>query len=281
MTLDDETAANLAREVIGGGKVSRVYPHSTDVKLVRAGYAARDAEVEELRAELARFKHDAGDAWATEYTAARQAEATLAKLREWAEPLALQPDPPADDEMAGQINAAGDVLAILSPTERETPLDRLRAGLDSVLGVYAERRPPVAEKYTPSLGAIRTWYALDRAVNGEDQEFEQGIKEFDRALRERDAARDAEVEELRAQLDAAQAHAKAAAQVILAILDESPTERETPAEWEYGLADDGATEPYSDISTDRDWVLDGVHPLDEGTKLLRRRKAGPWEVCDE
>lgn len=34
-----------------------------------------------------------------------------------------------------------------------------------------------------SLGAIRTWYALDRAVNGEDQEFEQGIEEFDRAMR--------------------------------------------------------------------------------------------------
>lgn len=47
-------------------------------------------------------------------------------------------------------------------------------------------------------------------------------------------------------------------------------------EWEYGLADDGATEPYSDISTDRDWVLDGVHPMDEGTVLLRRRAPGPW-----
>ena len=51
MTLDDETAANIAREVIGGGKAARVYQHSTDVALVRAGYAARDAEVEELRAE--------------------------------------------------------------------------------------------------------------------------------------------------------------------------------------------------------------------------------------
>ena len=100
MTLDDETAERIAREVVDGGKATRVYPHSTDVALVRAGYAHRDAEVEELRARLAR-------------------------VREWAESVALHPDPPADDEMAGQINAAGDVLAILDepPTEREAPAD--------------------------------------------------------------------------------------------------------------------------------------------------------------
>ena len=112
MTLDDETAGRIAREVIDGGKATRVYPHSTDVALVRAGYAHRDAEVEELRAELARFKHDAGDAWATEYTAARQAEATLAKLRVWATAVTW-PTTPADDEQQGQMNAAFDVLAIL------------------------------------------------------------------------------------------------------------------------------------------------------------------------
>ena len=93
-------------------KAARVYPHSTDVALVRAGYAHRDAEVEELRAQLA-------------------------KVREWAESVALQPDPPADDEMVGQINAAGDVLGILdeSPTERETPAVevRYRARLRSLL----------------------------------------------------------------------------------------------------------------------------------------------------
>ena len=126
MTLDDETAGRIAREVVDGGKATRVYPHSTDVALVRAGYAARDAEVEELRARLAR-------------------------VREWAESVALQPDPPADDEMAGQINAAGDVLAILSPTERETPADeweyRARASDDSTLwfGVSVDRVAQLAE----------------------------------------------------------------------------------------------------------------------------------------
>ncbi len=45
----------------------------------------------------------------------------------------------------------------------------------------------MVEKHTPSLAAIRTWYALDRAMNGEDHEFERGIKEFDRALRKHDA----------------------------------------------------------------------------------------------
>ena len=94
MTLDDETAERIARETIS-------VPDMIDNALVRAGWEARDAEVEELRARLAR-------------------------VREWAESVALHPDPPADDEMAGQINAAGDVLAILSPTERETPADEGR-----------------------------------------------------------------------------------------------------------------------------------------------------------
>lgn len=76
------------------------------------GREGRNDAVEIARQEKNRWKKRA-----------LNAEATLAKLREWAEALALQPDPPADDEMAGQINAAGDILAILdeSPTERETP----------------------------------------------------------------------------------------------------------------------------------------------------------------
>lgn len=121
MTLDDETAARIAREVevIDGGKATRVYLHPKDVALVRAGYAARDAEVEELRVERDRLRDavestdrmvESFEKWCTR---ALTAEATLAKVREWAEALALQPDPPADDEMGGQINAAGDVLAIL------------------------------------------------------------------------------------------------------------------------------------------------------------------------
>ena len=97
MTLDDETASRIANEV--WAKRSKRHTVGGE-EYVRAGWDARDAEVEELRAQLA-------------------------KVREWAQSVALHPDPPADDEMVGQINAAGDVLAILdeSPTEREAPAD--------------------------------------------------------------------------------------------------------------------------------------------------------------
>lgn len=120
MTLDDETAANLAREVVDGGKASRVYPHSTDVALVRAGYAARDAEVEELRAERdaawagSNARLDAALVWESR---AEKAEATLAKVRERVRGyLDMRMD-------AGAHMVAREVLAILdeSPTERETP----------------------------------------------------------------------------------------------------------------------------------------------------------------
>ena len=85
MTLDDETAELIAE--------ARQWPRDgvNEGPLINAladAIEARDAEVEELRARLA-------------------------LVREWAESVALHPDPPADDEMAGQINAAGDVLAIL------------------------------------------------------------------------------------------------------------------------------------------------------------------------
>lgn len=97
MTLNDETAASIAREVVDGGKATRVYPHSTDVALVRAGYAYRDAEVEELRARLARVRA-VYDAWLP-----REAEM-------WVDLL------------------LSDILDALdeSPTERETHPDEVR-----------------------------------------------------------------------------------------------------------------------------------------------------------
>jgi len=48
------------------------------------------------------------------------------------------------------------------------------------------------------------------------------------------------------------------------------------SEWEYGLRMAGDEEPYSDISEDLDWLLDGgLATVDE--QVVRRRKAGPWE----
>ena len=87
-------------------------------------YGAVQAELAEAHAHFAiqegrieQFKRERDEALAE----VEELRAQLAKVRQWAQSVALHPDPPADDEMAGQINAAGDVLAILSPTERETP----------------------------------------------------------------------------------------------------------------------------------------------------------------
>ena len=111
MTMDDETAARIARDVVDGGKAARVYPHSTDVALVRAGYAARDAEVEELRARLAKV-------W--EYITRLPTNLAQADLR------AILDESPTD--VATALPGAGDVEKIepdfaTSPTERETPAD--------------------------------------------------------------------------------------------------------------------------------------------------------------
>lgn len=47
--------------------------------------------------------------------------------------------------------------------------------------------------------------------------------------------------------------------------------------WEYGLRMADDEEPYSDISEDLDWLLDGgLATVDE--QIVRRRKAGPWEI---
>ena len=89
-------------------------------------YGAVQAELAEAHTHFAiqegrieQFKRERDAALAE----VEELRAQLAKVRQWAQSVALHPDPPADDEMAGQINAAGDVLAILSPTERETPAD--------------------------------------------------------------------------------------------------------------------------------------------------------------
>ena len=84
MTLDDETAERLARGVIEA-LGEDMYDPRLDGGLVRAGYAARDAEVEELRARLAR-------------------------VREWAE---VSDRPHIESWDLGYEHATIDVLAIL------------------------------------------------------------------------------------------------------------------------------------------------------------------------
>ncbi len=181
MTLDDETASRIANET--WAKRGKRHTVSGE-EYVRAGWDARDAEVEGLRSWKAQAievldgwervweatgkpgligaqKSESVRRWAEELRyelvafrdhakaavhRAEKAEATLAKVREWAESVTLHPDPPADDEMAGQINAAGDVLAILSPTERETCADEWEWGVRHVqadgwvnVGYYPDR----------------------------------------------------------------------------------------------------------------------------------------------
>lgn len=147
MTLDDETAANLAREVVGGGRAARVYPHSTDVALVRAGYAARDAEVEELRAERDQARAELRDAFRVDIPSLRaerdKARAEVEELRaavRWAKEAARQRKERAEKAEAAlakireyvprlQTNRAqADLRAILdeSPPEWETSADEGR-----------------------------------------------------------------------------------------------------------------------------------------------------------
>ena len=132
MTLDDETASRIANEV--WAKRSKRHTVGGE-EYVRAGWDARDAEVEELRARLAR-------------------------VREWAESVALHPDPPADDEMAGQINAAGDVLAILdeSPTERETPADAVATVVAAWRGVGKGPKIPALSNLAAALDRLAEAY---------------------------------------------------------------------------------------------------------------------------
>ena len=154
MALDDETAERIAQEAFDNRESHSTWAWLRDA--ARRGYAARDAEVEELRAwksqalevlsgwervweaagmpgQLGEQKSENVQRWIEELRAdldaaayragqyqARiaRAEATLAKLRAWATAVTW-PTTPADDEQQGQVNAAGDVLAILdeSPTE--------------------------------------------------------------------------------------------------------------------------------------------------------------------
>lgn len=52
---------------------------------------------------------------------------------------------------------------------------------------------------------------------------------------------------------------------------------ETEAEWEYGVRATGDEEPYTDVSDDLDWLLDHALAI-EDDEIVRRRKAGEWEV---
>lgn len=46
--------------------------------------------------------------------------------------------------------------------------------------------------------------------------------------------------------------------------------------WEYGIRAGGDDEPYSDISEDLDYLLDGALATSD-EQAVRRIKAGPWE----
>jgi hypothetical protein len=123
MTLDDETARRIVREAVENVVWSGRY-----VELVRAGYAARDAEVEELRAEVQRAKEATREAhwrWEQASEAAEAFNSTLAKVREYVAQTAadVEDEPVRTSGDADRYEVARDVLAILdeSPTERETP----------------------------------------------------------------------------------------------------------------------------------------------------------------
>ena len=116
MTLDDETAGRIAREVIDGGKATRVYPHSTDVALVRAGYAARDAEVEELRARLAKVR---------EYITRLQTNRAQADLR-----AILDESPTERDATADAVATVVAAWRGVGKGPKITALSNLAAALD-------------------------------------------------------------------------------------------------------------------------------------------------------
>lgn len=134
--------------------------------------------------------------------------------------------------------------------------------------------------YTPPTDDVRNHYAYGC---GPEHTWAESREDFDRWL----AAHDAEK---RAEWEAEQSRADAVGS--MSVYDDGYTAgvaegravalaEQGEVEWEYGLADEGAVEPYSDYSTDLDWLLDGLHPLDRGTIILRRRKAGPWVPVDE
>lgn len=56
------------------------------------------------------------------------------------------------------------------------------------------------------------------------------------------------------------------------------TVTDAEAQWEYGIRASGDDEPYSDVSEDVDWLIDHFTVGVPDEQIVRRRKAGPWEV---
>lgn len=119
------------------------------IRRLRAGYAARDAEVEELRAELDILRATEDGNLSAMRERAEKAEATLAKVQEYIGPAENGP---------WHSTYRFDILAILdeSPTERETPADR-----EDVARVLRDAdRPDVPAHLPPSRSYARMAAAL-------------------------------------------------------------------------------------------------------------------------
>ena len=71
-------------------------------------------------------------------------------------------------------------------------------------------------------------------------------------------------------------------QTVLALLDEIERLR-GEGEWEYALQADGDDEPWSDWYESRELLADNLDALAarDDERLVRRRKAGPWEPVEE
>lgn len=116
MTLDDETADRIILKAGGDSVIASIADYER--ALVRAGYAHRDAEVEELRAQR--------DGWASRMMEFAAAQQTLAKVREYCEKALAVTVAGSSTEQAQDAGLAAVILREAldeSPTEREALCD--------------------------------------------------------------------------------------------------------------------------------------------------------------